>query len=111
MSPNTSLTCSRGTTQNIGWVYSGKPGTTVKITLEKSGTLVHVLVDNYEIYQQIENFGNYVWNIPNNLTPGSDYKIKVQGTNTQYMDTSDQPFTIKQLMRTQADVCPKALHN
>jgi hypothetical protein len=95
MAPNGGQTWSRGTTQTIGWIYTGKPGTTVKITLERPGAPALTIVQNYAIYQQIEHMGSYAWLIPNNLPSAGDYKIKIQVTNTQYMDTSDQPFTIK----------------
>ncbi len=94
MAPNIGVTWARGTTQNIGWMYTGHPGATVKITLEKPGAPAKVLVENFAIHQQYEHLGMYAWSIPGNLTPGNDYKIKIQVTNTQYADTSDQPFTI-----------------
>lgn len=95
MMPNGGQSWTRGTTQNIGWMYTHKPGATVKITLERPGVPPLVLAENYGIYQQIQQFGSFGWNIPGNLTPASDYRIKIQVTNTQYVDTSDQPFTIK----------------
>jgi hypothetical protein len=95
MMPNGGQSWTRGTTQNIGWMYTHNPGTTVKITLERPGAPAQVLAENFGIYQQIEHFGTYPWPIPSNLTPAGDYKIKIQVTNTQYVDTSDQPFTIK----------------
>lgn len=95
MMPNGGQSWTRGTTQNIGWMYTHNPGTTVKITLERPGAPAQVLAENFGIYQQIEHFGTYEWHIPSNLTPAGDYKIKIQVTNTQYVDTSDQPFTIK----------------
>jgi hypothetical protein len=95
MAPNGGQTWIRGTTQTIGWVYTSKPGTTVNITLERPGAPSLIIVMNYPIYQQLEHMGSYKWLIPGTLTPGSNYKIKIQVTNTQYLDSSDQFFIIK----------------
>jgi hypothetical protein len=95
MAPNGGQTWIRGTTQTIGWIYTGKPGPTVTITLESPGALSFLIVKNFPIYQQLEHMGSYKWLIPGMLTPGSNYKIKIQVTNTQYLDSSDQPFVIK----------------
>jgi hypothetical protein len=95
MVPNGGQTWIRATKQTIGWMYTGEPGTTVKITLMKGDVAVREIAQNYSIYQQIEHMGSYLWTIPGDITPDSGYKIKVQVTNTSYMDSSDQTFTIK----------------
>ena len=95
MAPNGGQTWIRGTTQTIGWIYTGKPGPTVNITLESPGAPSFLIVKNFPIYEQLEHMGAYKWLIPGTLTPGSSYKVKIQVTNTQYLDSSDQPFIIK----------------
>ncbi|RPI70780.1 MAG: hypothetical protein EHM45_24410 [Desulfobacteraceae bacterium] len=95
MAPNGGQAWIRATTQTIGWIYTGKPGTTVNITLESPGAPSFIIVVNHPIYQQLEHMGSYKWLIPGTLTPGSNYKIKIQVANTQYADTSDQSFIIK----------------
>jgi hypothetical protein len=95
MAPNGGQTWIRGTTQTIGWIYTGKPGPTVNITLESPGAPSFLIVKNFPIYEQLEHMGAYKWLIPGTLTPGSSYKVKIQVTNTQYLDSSDQPFVLK----------------
>lgn len=95
MAPNGGQSWARGTTQTIGWVYAGKPGTTVVITLVRPGIPSLVIAQNVPIDQQFSNLGSFAWMVPVSLTPAADYKIQVQVTNTQYLDSSDQAFAIK----------------
>ena len=95
LAPNGGQTWTRGATQTIGWAYAGKPGTTVSIFLEKPGMAPLTIAQNVTIEQQFAHLGSYAWAVPMNLAPATDYKIKVQVTGTQFLDSSDQPFTIK----------------
>jgi YD repeat-containing protein len=84
---------SAGTTQIIGWTYSGDPGSSVKIELLKRGVLVRTIASS----TPIGGYGgtSYYWAIPADLAAGLDYRIRVTSTaDSAYADTSDNDFTV-----------------
>ena len=78
-----------GKTVAIVWTSSGI-GNTVKIALRKGNTTVTPHIDD-----NAPNTGIYHYPIPNNLAPGSDYKIAVANVTETVYDLSDGHFTIK----------------
>ncbi len=87
--PNGGETWQTGTTETITWV-SFNAGSYVAIDLLKAETLYLNIVPLHNI-----NDTPYIWNIPNNIPAGSDYKIMIT---SKYFpgvfDTSDNNFTI-----------------
>ena len=88
-SPNGGENLTIGTTNNIMWTANVNLGPSLRITLYKSGiyysTITNDIVDN----------GSYSWNIPPNVEPGDDYKIRItSNSNGTYYDLSDNNFTI-----------------
>ena len=92
-SPNGSETWQAGTTQTISWAYSGNIGPYVKIELLKSGVLNRTL--SYYTSTGSNGSGFFVWSIPSNCTPGSDYSVRITSfSNSGVKDVSDAAFTI-----------------
>ncbi|MCD4727189.1 MAG: hypothetical protein K8R46_05985, partial [Pirellulales bacterium] len=88
-SPNGGEEWRPGTSQEITWTSDGDPGASVKIALARGTEL------DYWIAASTDNDGSYPWTIPEDQTPGSDYKIWVLSTsNSSYSDGSDEYFTI-----------------
>jgi len=82
-----------GTTQTIQWNYTGDPGTTVNLELLRGGTVVNAIASSAPV--GTAGKGSYAWNIPQDQTQGSDYKVRVKSTGTpSYTGTSDGNFTI-----------------
>ena len=99
LSPNTSNTLTRGQNYNIQW--NDNIAENVRIDLYKAGAFYRNIVAS------TASTGNYVWNVPtdtvanpisnvpNHVSIGSDYTIRIQSTtNTTLFDTSDTNFTI-----------------
>ena len=84
-SPNGGENWQAGTTQNINWTDNITD--LVRIELYKGGTLNSVIVDS------TFSDGQYPWDIPLNLTPGTDYKVKITSLgNSAVNDFSDVTF-------------------
>ena len=77
------------TTRNITWSYLGDSTAFVKIELLKAGSVVSTISSSTSIANK-----TYSWQIPANLTPESDYKIRITSTGNGVTDTSDGNFTI-----------------
>jgi YD repeat-containing protein len=93
VSPNGGESWRKGSTQTISWIYTGNPGSYVKIELLKGGAVNLVIASSTSIGGG--GSGSYNWGIPANQTQGSDYKIRVTSTsNGFYTDTSDNNFPI-----------------
>jgi hypothetical protein len=85
-SPNGGESWQIGTTHTISW--STNIDENVKIELLKSNSVVKTIVDSTS--------GSYSWQISENITPASDYKIKISSVdNSGIYDTSDSTFTIE----------------
>jgi outer membrane protein assembly factor BamB len=89
--PNGGQNWKRGSTQTIKWLYSGSPGSKVKIDLLKGSTLNRVINASTSIGSK--GSGAYSWNVPANQVPGTDYKIRITST-TGKTDMSNAVFTI-----------------
>lgn len=91
-SPNGNESWYKGQSYNITWTRSNTYcGSNVKIELFKGGIL------NSTITNSTENDGIFLWDVPNSLQNGSDYKIKITDiSNSNYYDFSDTNFTITQ---------------
>lgn len=72
--PNGGESWSVNSTHDITWTKTEKTGTYVKVALQKGGVFLKNLVTS------TTNDGTYHWNIPADLTPGTDYKIIVTST-------------------------------
>ena len=79
-----------GTSQTIKWSYTGNPGAAVKVELIKAGGQPATIVEGTPLGSN--GTGAYTWAIPANLTPGTDYRVKV--TSGTYTDTSNADFTV-----------------
>jgi len=90
-SPNGGDTLTAGTTKTITWNYSGDPGY-LRIELLKGAT-ASIIASS--VSKGSNGAGSYNWNVPSNLSSGSDYRIRVTGTsNTSITDTGDNVFTV-----------------
>lgn len=77
-----------GTTQNIQWT-SNNGGASVRIELVKAGSVLMALSANEP------NDGAFQWAIPEVLTPGTDYRIRIAPTTAlQAFDESRADFTL-----------------
>ena len=81
-----------GTRQTISWTYEGNTGSYVKIELLKGGTLDSTITSSYSV--GTNGNGSYNWTIPNTLTPGSDYQVKITSTSTSSCTDTSDSFTI-----------------
>ena len=89
VSPNGGENLTIGTTRDITWTSSVDLGSSLRITLYKSG-VYYSTITNYT-----ENNGSYSWTIPPNIEPGDDYKIRItSNSNNAYYDFSDNNFII-----------------
>jgi hypothetical protein len=93
VSPNGGETLTAGTTQTIGWSYTGNPGLYVKIELLKGGVVNRTIASFAS--KGSGGIGSRSWKIPLNQAPGPDYRIRVTSmSNHSYSDISDTNFTI-----------------
>jgi peptidoglycan/xylan/chitin deacetylase (PgdA/CDA1 family) len=91
--PNGGENWQPGTIQTIKWIYTGSPGSYVKVELLK-GTVVNSTI-NSNVSIGSNGSGSYNWMINSTQTPGTDYKVKITSTSTPaYNDTSNNNFTI-----------------
>jgi hypothetical protein len=75
--------------KTIKWDSTGDSGSTVKIELFKGN------VKALDVAQSASNSGQYPWNPPDNLSYGSNYRIKITSNgNTDISDMSDNNFTL-----------------
>ncbi|MHA2029649.1 MAG: Ser-Thr-rich GPI-anchored membrane family protein, partial [Candidatus Kariarchaeaceae archaeon] len=85
--PNGGESWQQGTTHTISW--SDNLNDNVKIELFKAG------VFDSEITSSTPSNGSFQWNIPINVAPGTDYKVKVTNSdNASVFDFSDANFEI-----------------
>ncbi|MDD1698981.1 MAG: GPI anchored serine-threonine rich family protein, partial [Methanoregula sp.] len=92
-SPNGGETWQRYTSHAITWEYTGSPGSTVKIVLLKSGTVVGTIAASVPI--GTGGKGSYTWPIYYG-TPGSDFKVSVQSISQPTIkDVSNNNFILK----------------
>ena len=86
-SPNGGENWQAGTTHSITWTDNIPD--MVKIELYKAGSLNSVIVDS------TFSDGQFPWDIPLNLTPGTDYKVKITSVaNSSVNDFSDNDFSV-----------------
>jgi N-acetylneuraminic acid mutarotase len=87
LQPNGGENWQIGQSYDIEW--SDNISENVKIELFKGGTF------NREISSSTPSNGLFSWNIPGDVVPGNDYKIKITSvTNSSINDSSDNNFTI-----------------
>jgi hypothetical protein len=92
--PNGGETWQIGTKQLIQWTYTGNSGTTVKIQLIQGTTVLRTITNSTPIGSN--KAGSFSWLLPSNLTPGSNYKVRVTSTtNANYKDDSNATFSIR----------------
>ena len=78
-----------GSTYDLSWSVGGA-GTNVKVELLKNDASYLV------ISESVVNSGGMAWQIPESVSPGTDYKIRVTGVIQQNMtDKSDDNFSIE----------------
>jgi len=90
-SPAGGETWVRGSQYNITWNYTGNPGATVKVILQKASTTVATLASNVLINNSGK--GSYLWTIDKNTPTGQDYRIVIQSNTTNVRGTGNL-FTI-----------------
>jgi outer membrane protein assembly factor BamB len=90
--PNGGQTWKRGSTQTIMWIYSGSPGSNVKIDLLKGSTVNRVINASTPIGSK--GSGTYSWKVPAAQATGADYKIRITST-TGKTDMSNAVFAIR----------------
>jgi outer membrane protein assembly factor BamB len=91
--PNGGQKWKQGSTQTIRWLYSGSPGSKVKIELLKGTTVNRVINASTAIGSK--GSGSYSWKILSNQIVGTNYKIRIKSTsNPALTDTSNEVFTI-----------------
>jgi hypothetical protein len=79
-----------GKRKSIQWSSVGDPGPNVKLELFRQGDSVLTIAPT------TPNDGLFKWKIPNSITPGNGYKVRVTSTaDTTIKDTSPFPFRIK----------------
>jgi len=80
-------------TKQIQWSYTGRPTTTVKIELLKGG-----VATGFSVLTPLgsDGSGSWDWAIPDWLTTGTDYRIRISSTDpfAYLADTSNADFTI-----------------
>jgi C1A family cysteine protease len=77
------------TNRAITWNFLGDSTAYVKIELLKAGSVVSTISSSTSIANK-----NYNWQIPANLAPGTDYKIRITSTGNGVTDSSNSDFTI-----------------
>jgi len=97
--PNGGETWRLASSHDIQWTYSGDPGSTVRIELLQGGSVVRTITDSAPAGSG--GSGSYTWNIPTDLTPAANYRIRVTSTSVPAMaDTSDADFTLAKSLTT-----------
>lgn len=96
ISPNGGEAWPAASTQTIKWNYNGISGTSFKIVLTKDNTDVGTI---YTFTPEINSQTvNYTWTLPDILTPGSGYKIRIDAYHSVYnlraSDSSNASFSI-----------------
>ncbi|MFH0930013.1 MAG: C1 family peptidase, partial [Candidatus Moraniibacteriota bacterium] len=95
VSPNGGEIWGTGSTQSVKWNYAGNPGSTAKIELLKGGALVQIITSAASV-----SSGAFNWKVPNGLSAGSDYQIRVtSASNSSYSDTSNNNFSIAKISK------------
>jgi hypothetical protein len=77
VAPNGGESWEAGTEHAIQWSYTGDPGAAVKIQLLKAGKATKSIATSTPI--GADGSGSLAWNIPADLAPATDYKIKSKG--------------------------------
>jgi hypothetical protein len=94
VSPNGGEYWKRGTRQTIKWKYTESVGSYVKIQLIQGSTVSRTITNRTPI--GTNKAGSFSWLLPSNLTPGSNYKVRVTSTaNSNYRDDSDANFNVR----------------
>jgi hypothetical protein len=90
-SPNGGELWYKGDTYSITW-ESSNIGNSIDIILTNTNTPS----SSFVIVTHLENQVSYSWTIPENISAGQKYKIKIQDSSNQSIyDESNQPFSIK----------------
>jgi len=94
--PNQGETLKRGESYYVKWNYTSKTrlGYWLKISLYKNNKLVKTLSAKKYIGNQYQ--GSYKWTLPQDLTPGAGYQIRIGSLkNKAYYDMSEGGFKIE----------------
>jgi hypothetical protein len=93
LSPNGGETWKVNGAYDIEWKYSGSIGTRVKVELMKGTKLIRTISSSASI--GADGKGSCKWQVPSNLTPGTNFKIKITSKQvTACTDSSDKYFSI-----------------
>ena len=90
--PNGGENWERGSTQTVSWLYGGSV----------TGNLSLYLLLNHFVVATIAastphgagGSGSFAWTLPQSLTPGSEYLIRIVGPSGVSVDASDRDFSI-----------------
>ena len=86
-SPNGGESLSTGDIYNINWDSNASSNVSIKLYINSTF--------NSNITTSTSNDGSYTWSIPNSISDGSNYKIKITSTsNSDVYDYSDGTFSI-----------------
>jgi len=91
--PNGGEAWENGTLKRIRWVFTGRPGSYVRIELLKGGVLAKTIAGAAP--RGTGGKGHYDWLVPRDLPAGNDYEMRIISTrDIDYTDSSDLPFGI-----------------
>lgn len=107
--PNGGETWFRGTTHNITWTYTGYPDK-VSLLLFHYGDALNYRTIAEGVSPGTNGSGSYSWKIPDDLEPGSDYRLWIIIPHTAANDTSDQNFSVREKLDIHI-VNPGTLHH
>jgi hypothetical protein len=89
ISPNGNENWQIGSSQTISWTITAGIAYSVNLELYKNGSFYSTIASN------LWNEGNYTWEIPQSLTPGTNYKLKIISKyDITAQDESDDFFSI-----------------
>jgi hypothetical protein len=92
-SPNGSESWKTGSSHSITWMYTGNPGSKLKIDLLKGGNLNRTITTKASLGSA--ESGSYTWKISPSQVVGNDYTIRITSTtNSSATDTSNANFSI-----------------
>jgi len=90
--PDSLTTWYAGEQDTILWANQGATGDQVTIALLKGGQWARNVLGQWDF--SANNDGNFVWQVPTDLTPGDDYQIHVSSTTVSAADARSTFFSI-----------------
>jgi hypothetical protein len=91
--PNGGEDWARGTTQTISWAYGGTINGNVSLYLLLNHVVVATIASSTP--HGTGGVGSFAWTLPESLTPGTEYLVRIVGPAGVSVDASDKNFTIQ----------------